>query len=113
MILIVLLLPLIGSLTSGLLGRLLGYNSSKYIATLGIIIPCIISWYLYYSVIILNNIYTINLFNWITIDNIEIDCIYYWWIIYYIISCCLYYIFISSCLCYKLYESWSSSTTFL
>jgi len=73
MLLLVLLLPIIGSLTSGLLGRLLGYHSSKYIATLSIMIPCIISWYLYYNVIILNNIYTINLFNWITIDNIEID----------------------------------------
>jgi NADH-ubiquinone oxidoreductase chain 5 len=73
MVLLTLLLPLLGSLISGLLGRLLGYNSSKYIASLCIIIPCIYSWYLYYNVMVLNIIYNINLFNWITIDNIEID----------------------------------------
>lgn len=73
MILLILLLPIIGSMIAGLLGRYLGYNSSKYIATILTIISAIYSWYVYYEVIVLNNNFNIKLFNWVTIDNIEID----------------------------------------
>lgn len=61
MVLTLLLLPLIGSLISGLLGRLIGINSSKYIATLCIFISLLISLNLYYNILINNYIYSINL----------------------------------------------------
>jgi NADH-ubiquinone oxidoreductase chain 5 len=73
MILTLILLPIIGSLISGLLGRYIGYITSRYIATLCIIISGIITYYVYIDVMIFNNIYSINIGKWIYIENIEID----------------------------------------
>lgn len=73
MVLTLLILPLIGSMISGLLGRLIGYNSSKYIATLCIFISLIITINLYYNIMTNNIIYSINLGQWINIDNINIE----------------------------------------
>lgn len=73
MLLTLLLLPLAGSAISGLLGRLIGYNSSKYIATFCIFIALLISINLYYNVMINNHIYSINLGVWFNVDNINID----------------------------------------
>nr|YP_008474885.1 NADH dehydrogenase subunit 5 [Diddensiella santjacobensis]AGS44125.1 NADH dehydrogenase subunit 5 [Diddensiella santjacobensis] len=72
MLVIIILLPIVGFLVSGLLGRFLGYNSSKYIATICIIIPTILVYYIYYIVIIYHTYYTVVLQKWICIDNIEI-----------------------------------------
>lgn len=73
MVLTLLLLLIIGSVISGLFGRLIGYNSSKYIATLCIFISLLITFNLYYNVMFNNIIYSINLGTWIKIDNIVID----------------------------------------
>lgn len=73
MVLTLLILPLIGSIISGLLGRLIGYNSSKYIATLCIFISLIITINLYYNIMTNDIIYSINLGQWINIDNINIE----------------------------------------
>jgi len=61
MVLTLLTLPLIGSLISGLFGRLIGYNSAKYIATLCIFISLLIAIYLYYNIMTNDIIYSINL----------------------------------------------------
>jgi len=73
MFLCILLLPIYGTLISGLLGRYIGYIVSKIIATSCIIISAILSYYYYYQVMILNKIYVINLFNWFNIDFINVD----------------------------------------
>ncbi len=73
MILITIFLPILGSLISGLLGRWLGYKWSGIIATISIIIPCILSYYLYIDVIMYNNIYNINISKWIYIEYLQID----------------------------------------
>ena len=73
MILSLIMLPIIGSLISGLLGRYIGYIVSRYIATLCIIISCIITYYIYINVMIYNNIYNINIGKWIYVEYIEVD----------------------------------------
>jgi NADH:ubiquinone oxidoreductase subunit 5 (subunit L)/multisubunit Na+/H+ antiporter MnhA subunit len=57
MILTLLILPILGSIISGLLGRYIGYKSAKYLTTLTIIITLLISLLLYYNIMINNNIY--------------------------------------------------------
>lgn len=73
MILTLLILPLLGSIISGLLGRLIGYKSSKYITTLCILISLIITIILYKNIILKNEIYKLNLGEYIKIDNIKIE----------------------------------------
>lgn len=73
MILYIIVLPIIGSLVSGLLGRYIGYIMSKRIATLSIIISCILCYYSYYDVMINNNIYNINVGRWIYVEHVEVD----------------------------------------
>lgn len=73
MVLTLLTLPLIGSLISGLLGRYIGYNSAKYIATFCIFISLLITINLYYNIMVNNIIYSINIGQWINIDNINIQ----------------------------------------
>uniref|UniRef100_A0A060RCS4 NADH-ubiquinone oxidoreductase chain 5 n=1 Tax=Blastobotrys adeninivorans TaxID=409370 RepID=A0A060RCS4_BLAAD len=73
MILLIIMLPIIGSLISGLLGRYIGYIISRQLATLCIIISCLLSYYLYIDVMIFNNIYTTNIGKWIHIEHIEVD----------------------------------------
>lgn len=73
MILLIIVLPIIGSIVSGLLGRYIGYIMSKYIATLSIIISGILCYYVYFDVMVNNNIYNINLGKWIWVEHIEVD----------------------------------------
>lgn len=73
MILLLIVLPIIGSLISGLLGRYIGYVVSRQISTLSIIISCLLCYYVYVDVMIYNNIYSINVGKWIYIEHIEVD----------------------------------------
>lgn len=73
MILLVILLPIIGSLVSGFFGRYIGYVVSKQIATLCCIISALLCYYIYIDVMMYNNIYSINIGKWIYIESIEVD----------------------------------------
>lgn len=73
MILLIISLPILGSLISGLLGRHLGFVISKWIATICIMIPCILSYILFYQILINGYTYKLLLGNWINIDYINID----------------------------------------
>ncbi len=73
MYLTILILPLLGSILSGLFGRKLGWKGSQLITIILLIITSILSIILFYEIAILNNVIYINLGNWINIDYLEID----------------------------------------
>nr|YP_003935027.1 NADH dehydrogenase subunit 5 [Groenewaldozyma salmanticensis]ADO51051.1 NADH dehydrogenase subunit 5 [Groenewaldozyma salmanticensis] len=73
MFLCILFLPIYGTLISGLLGKYTGYMVSKIISTLCISLSALLSYYYYYQIMILNKVYTLNLFNWFNIDYINVD----------------------------------------
>ena len=73
MILVVIFLPILGALASGFLGRWLGATWSGRVATATIVIAAFGSYFLYYDVIINNNIYTVNVAKWVSVEYLEID----------------------------------------
>ena len=64
MYLLVIFLSLIGSLLSGFFGRFLGKNGAAFITTLFVSISSLISYFIFYEIVLLNSNCTIKLFNW-------------------------------------------------
>lgn len=73
MVLLTILLPIFGSFASGLLGRYIGYNVAKYLATGCVMIACLLSYIIYIDVMFNNNIYYVNVGKWIYVEYLEID----------------------------------------
>lgn len=73
MILTVIFLPILGALVSGLLGRWLGSTWSGRIATASIVIAAVGAFYLYFDVVVNENIYCVNVGNWISVEYLEVD----------------------------------------
>lgn len=73
MILSIVALPLMGTLVPGLLGKYIGYYAGKYISTILLGISTILSYIVYYNVMIYGTTYYTNLGSWVHIDNIEVD----------------------------------------
>ena len=65
MYLSIILIPLIGSIFSGLFGRKLGAQGSQFITTFGLIITACLSFIAFYEVGLNSSSVSINLFNWI------------------------------------------------
>jgi len=63
MYLLVIFLSLIGSLLSGFFGRFLGKNGAAFITTLFVCISALISYFIFYEIVLLNSNCTIKLFN--------------------------------------------------
>lgn len=75
MILLIIFTPLLGFIFSGLLGRYLGVNMTKFLVCISIFIPMIISYYIYYMIFKYNIEYSIDLIRWIDIDYLNINWI--------------------------------------
>lgn len=69
---ILIFLPLLGSLISGLMGNKLGYKGSPQIATILVLISGILSIIMYIYIIATSNIIEFNIIQWLDIDNLEI-----------------------------------------
>ena len=73
MTLITIILPLLGSLIAGLLGRRIGYQLSGIITTICISISAILSYILYYNIMIKGNTYGLIIGDWFDIGIINIS----------------------------------------
>lgn len=65
MYLSIILIPLLGSIFSGLFGRKLGAQGSQFITTFGLILTCIFSFIAFYEVGLSNSAVSLDLFSWI------------------------------------------------
>ena len=73
MLLLIFLLPLLGCLIPGLLGRYIGNYIGPYISTSLLGISTIIIYILYYKILVYGDIYILDLCHYIRIDNIQVD----------------------------------------
>jgi NADH:ubiquinone oxidoreductase subunit 5 (subunit L)/multisubunit Na+/H+ antiporter MnhA subunit len=73
MLLLIFLLPLLGCLIPGLLGRYIGNYIGPYISTSLLGISTIIIYILYYKILVYGDIYVLDLCHYIRIDNIQVD----------------------------------------
>nr|YP_010178907.1 NADH dehydrogenase subunit 5 [Saprochaete suaveolens]QUV75124.1 NADH dehydrogenase subunit 5 [Saprochaete suaveolens] len=73
MITVVIFTPITGATASGFTGRWTGATWSGRVATATIVIAALGSYFTYYDVIINNNIYTVNVAKWISVEYTEID----------------------------------------
>jgi proton-translocating NADH-quinone oxidoreductase chain L len=65
MYLLIVFLPLIGAICSGLFGRFLGSTGSQIITTSGLALSMLFSWYAFFEVAVCGNFVYIDLFSWI------------------------------------------------
>ena len=72
MLILILLLPLLGFLSGSLFGRFLG-RFVLLSTTMSVLVPCLISFYLFYDVVSTGVIYKLDSCVWITADVICID----------------------------------------
>jgi len=74
MILLLFSLPLLGTILSGIFGRYLGINLTKWLCIILLILTNIIAYYIYLIILSIDNIiYTINIGKWIDIDYLTTD----------------------------------------
>lgn len=73
MYLTIIFLPLLGSLTSGFLGRKIGVTGSYLITTISLIITTILAHIAFYNVGLNNKLISIKLFNWVDSSSLLID----------------------------------------
>jgi len=66
-------LPLIGFLIVGMFGRNLGDRASQIITTGLLFIAALLSWIVFYDVVLDGNIYPVELFNWVTSGTLTFD----------------------------------------
>src|ERR1700743_1761013 len=78
MYLTIIILPLIGSLISGFLGRKVGSSGSKFITCLSLIITSLLITIAFYEVGISGSSVSINILSWIELENLNIS-----WTIYF------------------------------
>jgi NADH-ubiquinone oxidoreductase chain 5 len=62
MYLLVVFLPLLGSIIAGLFGRFIGKQGSIIITTLSVFLSALISFFIFYEVLLCHSICTIKLF---------------------------------------------------
>jgi len=77
MYLSIIVLPLLGSLISGFLGRKVGTSGSKLITCLSLIITSILITIAFYEVGISGSSVSINILSWLTIENLNISWYFY------------------------------------
>jgi proton-translocating NADH-quinone oxidoreductase chain L len=65
MYLLIVFLPLIGAICSGLFGRFLGSTGSQIMTTSGLALSMLFSWYAFFEVAVCGNFVYIDLFSWI------------------------------------------------
>lgn len=70
MYLLILFLPLISAISAGFLGHRIGEKGAGYLTTSLIFSTCLISWYLFWYVGILEHTTYLHLFNWINSGNL-------------------------------------------
>jgi proton-translocating NADH-quinone oxidoreductase chain L len=71
MYLLLVFLPLIGAISSGLFGRYLGSTGSQIITTSCLAITMLFSWYAFFEVAICGNFVYIDLFSWIDCEMLQ------------------------------------------
>jgi len=72
MYLSILLLPLLGSMVSGLLGRKIGVKGSHLFTTACLLISSCLTVIAFYEIIISGSAVTINITNWVNSENFYI-----------------------------------------
>ena len=73
MYILIIIIPLIGCILSGLFGRYFGREGSALLSTLGIFITFMISIFGFYEIAICNTIISIKIYNWILLDIYSIQ----------------------------------------
>jgi proton-translocating NADH-quinone oxidoreductase chain L len=71
MYLLIVFLPLIGAISSGLFGRFLGSTGSQIITTSGLGLSMLFSWYAFFEVAVCGNFVYIDLFSWIDCEMLQ------------------------------------------
>jgi NADH-ubiquinone oxidoreductase chain 5 len=77
MYLSIIILPLLGSISSGLLGRKIGISGSKLISCISLILSSILITIAFYEVGICNSPVNINLLSWLDIEILNISWTFY------------------------------------
>ena len=71
MYLLIVFLPLIGAISSGLFGRFLGSTGSQIITISGLGLSMLFSWYAFFEVAVCGNFVYIDLFSWIDCEMLQ------------------------------------------
>ena len=77
MFLSILILPLLGSIASGLLGRKLGITGSQFITCFSLCISCVFITVAFYQVCLCNSPVEINLGSWVDSEFMNISWVFY------------------------------------
>jgi proton-translocating NADH-quinone oxidoreductase chain L len=73
MYLLIVFLPLIGAISSGLFGRFLGSTGCQIITTFGLFLSMLFSWYVFFEVAVCGNFVYIDLFSWIDCEMLQVS----------------------------------------
>jgi proton-translocating NADH-quinone oxidoreductase chain L len=73
MYLLIVFIPLIGAISSGIFGRYIGSRGSQLVTTIGLSISMLLSWYSFFEVAICGNFVYIDLFKWIESGMLEVS----------------------------------------
>ena len=69
----IIFLPLIGAITSGLFGKFIGDKYSQILTSLLVSVSTVLSFFIFYEVIIEGYSSNIQIFSWITSGNLQVD----------------------------------------
>lgn len=100
MYLLILYFPLIGSLWSGLFGHFLGKNGASLITLYCMLISVLISFFIFYEIILCNNICIIKLYKWIDIGVLNI----YWEFLFDALTSIMLFVIVSISFCVHMYS---------
>lgn len=100
MYLLILYFPLIGSLWSSLFGHFLGKNGSSLITLFCMFLSVLISFFIFYEVVLSNNICIVTLCKWIDIGVLNI----YWEFLFDALTSIMLFVIVSISFCVHLYS---------
>lgn len=100
MYLLILYFPLIGCLWSGFFGHFLGKNGASLIALFCMFLSVLISFFIFYEIVLCNNICIIKLYKWIDIGVLNI----YWEFLFDALTSVMLFVIVGISFCVHLYS---------